>query len=161
MQTLLRGPTTWKDVGRNALNDVAKWQTKQSSNLYKSSTPCLDDHQFKKQELETVGELPKVCSQIVLKWLSLARIGRPDILLSVNELAGAVTKSTRACDRRLALLISYIHNASDHKQYCHVNTAQHCRLDFSKTLILLGILKTHNRLRDVFYLFSGVERPFP
>ena len=31
------------------------------------ATPCLDDHNFKKEELETVGELSKVCSQIVLQ----------------------------------------------------------------------------------------------
>ena len=32
--------------------------------LYTVSTPCLDDHQFKKEELEKVGELSKVCSQV-------------------------------------------------------------------------------------------------
>ena len=26
--------------------------------------PCLEDHQFKMEELETVGELSEVCSQI-------------------------------------------------------------------------------------------------
>ena len=46
---------------------------------YKVSSPCVDDHQFKKEELESVGELSDVCSQIVLKCLYLARIGRPDI----------------------------------------------------------------------------------
>ena len=34
--------------------------------LYKVSTPCMADHNFKKEELETVGELSKVCSQVVL-----------------------------------------------------------------------------------------------
>ena len=48
--------------------------------LYKGSTPCLDDHEFTKNGLETMGELSKVCSQIVQKCLYLARIGRPDIL---------------------------------------------------------------------------------
>ena len=76
------------------------------------------------EELETVGELSKVCSQIVLKCLCLARKGRPDVLWSVNKL-----KWTRACGKRLARLISHIHHTSDHRQYCHVgNTAQHCRL---------------------------------
>ena len=46
--------------------------------LCKVSSLCLDDHQFKKDELESVGELSKVCSQIVLKCLYLARIDRPD-----------------------------------------------------------------------------------
>ena len=36
---------------------------------------------------------------------------------------------TRACDKRLGCLISYIHFTSEYKQYCHVgNTAQRCRL---------------------------------
>ena len=47
--------------------------------LYKVSTPCIDDHHFKEEKLKSVGELSKVCSQIVLKCLFLARIGRPDI----------------------------------------------------------------------------------
>ena len=39
--------------------------------VYEVSTPCLDDHPFKKEELETVEELSKVCSQIVMKCLYL------------------------------------------------------------------------------------------
>ena len=83
---------------------------------------------FKKVELDSVGELSKVCSQMVLKCLYLAQICRLDILLSVNKLARAVTKWIRACDRRSAWLIWYIHQTSDYRQYCCVgNTAQHCQ----------------------------------
>ena len=39
----------------------------------------MDDHKFKDEELETIGELSKVFQQIVLKCMYLARIGRPDI----------------------------------------------------------------------------------
>ena len=35
---------------------------------------------LKEKEMKSVGELLHVCSQIVLKCLYLARIGRPDIL---------------------------------------------------------------------------------
>ena len=50
--------------------------------LYKVSTPCIDDHHFKEEEeMKSVGELSHVCSQIVLKCLYLARIGRPDIFM--------------------------------------------------------------------------------
>ena len=52
--------------------------------LYKVSTSCTDDHHFKEEELKSVGELSKVFSQIILKFLYLACIGRPDILWSVN-----------------------------------------------------------------------------
>ena len=71
----------------------------------------------------------QVCSQIVLQYLYLARIGRLDILWSVNKLARSMTKWTKACDKRLNRLISYIHHTCEHKQYCYVvNTAKQCRL---------------------------------
>ena len=65
-----------------------------------------------------MGELSKVCSQIVLKFLYLARIGRPDFLWSVNKLTRSITKWTKACDERLSRLISYIHHTCEYKQYC-------------------------------------------
>ena len=39
--------------------------------LYIVSTPCVDDHHSKEEELNSVGELLKICSQIVLKCLYL------------------------------------------------------------------------------------------
>ena len=75
------------------------------------------------------SELSDACSQIVVEFLYLARIGRPNLLWSVNKLARVITKWTSACDKRLARLISYIHCTSEYKQYCHVgNTAQQCQL---------------------------------
>ena len=76
-----------------------------------------------------MGEWSKVCSQIVLKFLYLARIGRLDIQWSVNKLARSITNWTKACDKRLSLLISYIHHTCNYKQYCPVgNIAKQCRL---------------------------------
>ena len=125
----LRGPMTWKVMPRNVWNDIVSWRTKTTQQLYKVSTPCIDDHHFKEEELKSVGELSKVCSQIVLKCLYLACIGRPDILWSVNKLARSITKWTNACDKRLSRSISYFHHTCDYKQYCHVgNTAKQCRL---------------------------------
>ena len=40
---------------------------KTTQQLYKVSTPCIDDHHFKEEEMKSVGELSQVCSQIVLK----------------------------------------------------------------------------------------------
>ena len=83
-----------------------------------------------------------VCSQIVLKCLYLARIGRPDILWSVNKLARSVTKWTKACDKRLNRLISYIHHPNEYKQYCHVgNTAKQCKLGLLQDSDFAGDLK--------------------
>ena len=74
---------------------------KTTQQLYKVSGPCIDDHHFKEEEMKSVGDLSHVCSQIVLKYLYLARIGRPDILWSVNKFARSITKWTNACDKRL------------------------------------------------------------
>ena len=102
---------------------------KTTQQLYRVSTPCIGDHHFKEEELKSVGEISKVCSQIVLKCLHLARIGRPDILWSVSKLARSIIKLTKDCDKRLNRLISYTHHTCEYKQYCYVgNTAKQCRL---------------------------------
>ena len=102
---------------------------KTTQQLYKVSTPCIDDHHFKEEETKSVGELSNTCSQIVLKCLYLARFRRPDILWSVNKFARPITKWTTACDKRLCRLISYIHHTREYKQYCYVgNTTIQCRL---------------------------------
>ena len=102
---------------------------KTTQQLYKVPAPCIDDHHFKEEELTFVGEFSQVCCQIVLKCLYFARIGRRDSLWSVNKLARSITKWTKACDKRLNRLISYIHHTCEYKQYCYVgNTAKQCRL---------------------------------
>ena len=130
-----------EEHAQNALRDPANWQQK-TEQLYKVSSPCWDDHQFKKEEFESTGDLSDVCSQIVVKCLYLARIGRPDIPWSVNKLARSVTKWNQACDRRLGRLISYIHHTSDYRQSCHVgNPAQHCRLGLFQDADFAGDLE--------------------
>ena len=76
--------STWSyDMGGHAKKYVERYcelANETTQQPYKVSTPSLDDHQFKEEEWRSVGELSKVCSQIVLKCLYLARIGRLDIL---------------------------------------------------------------------------------
>ena len=105
-------------------------QTNRLNYCTKVATACIYDHQINEGKIGSVGELSTVCSQIGLKCLYWARIGRPDILWSVNMLARAITKLTKACDKRLARLVwvSYIHHTREYRQYCFVgNTAQKCR----------------------------------
>ena len=108
----------------------------------------MDDHSFQEEENGSVGELSTVCSQIVLTSLYLARIGRPDISWSVNKLARAVTKWTKACDKCLARLISYIHHTSEYRQSCYVgNTAQPCRLGLFQDSDFAGDLEDRINIR--------------
>ena len=95
-----------------------------------------------KQETKSVGELSNVCSQIVLKCIYLARMGRLDIIWSVNKQARAITKWNKSRDKRLACLIAYIHHTCEFKQYCHVgNSAQQCRLGLFQDSDFVGDLE--------------------
>ena len=125
--------SSWSyDMAGHAMKCVERYcelTNKTTQQLYKVCSLCIDDHHFKEEETKSVGKLSSTCSQIVLKCLYLARIGRPDVLWSVNKLARSITKWTKACDKRLNRLISYIHHTCDFKQHCYVgNTAQQCRL---------------------------------
>ena len=125
----LQGPSIWKVMPRNVWNDIVSWQTRRLNNSTKYPLHASMTYHFTEHELKSVRDLSKVSSQIVLKCLYLARIGRPEILWSAKKLARSMTKWTKACDKRLNRLISYIHHTCEYKQFCHVgNTAKQCRL---------------------------------
>ena len=118
---------------------------KTTQQLCKVSTPCIDDHHFTEEEVISVVESSQVCSQIVRICLYLARIGRSDILWSVNKFTRSITQRTKARDKRLNRLISYIHHTSEYKQYCHVgNTAKQCRLGLFQDSDFAGDLEDSN-----------------
>ena len=127
-----------RDMPRNVWKDIVSWRTKRLNNSTKYQHRALTTIHFK-EELESVGELSRVCSQIVLKCLYLARIGIFDILWSVNKIAQSITKWTKACDKRQSGLISYIHHTCEYKQYCHVrNIAKKCRLGLFQDSVFAG-----------------------
>ena len=81
---------------------------------------------------------------------------RLDILCSVNKLARAITKSTRACDKRVARLISHIHHACEFKQFRHVgNTAQTCRLGLFQDSDFAGDLEDSKSTSSGFLCIFG------
>ena len=73
----------------------------------------------------------------------------------MNELARAVTTWTKACDKRLARLISYLRHTCEYRQYCCVgNTAQQCRLGLFQDSDFAGDLEdsksTSGRILCIF-----------
>ena len=143
---------------KKCVEQYCELANKTTQQLYKVSTPCIDDLHFKEQELKSVGELSKVC-------LYLARIGRLDILWSVNKLARSITKWTKACHKRLCRLISYIHHTCEYKHSYHVgNTAKQCRLGLFQDSDFVGDLEVskstsggqHCAFSEVIRLFQLV-----
>ena len=64
---------------RSALKDTGNWRRKRQNSCTKSVKPfAWTSLNFKWEEVETVGELSKVCSQIVLKCLYFVGNGRRD-----------------------------------------------------------------------------------
>ena len=63
--------SSWScDLESHALKCVERYcelANKTTQQLYKVSTPCIDDHHFKVEEMKSVGEWSQVCSQFVLK----------------------------------------------------------------------------------------------
>ena len=106
-----------------------------------------------------VSSLLKDC----LKCLYLARMGRPDVLWSVNKLARSVKKWTRSHERRLAI---YVYHTLFITQETTVNVAM-CETRHSivfwvyfKIQTLLETLKIINLSRGEFGVSSEVERLF-
>ena len=96
---------------KKCVDRYCKLANKTTQQLFKVATPCIDDHLFKEEEMGSVGESSKVCSQIVVKVLYLSCIGRHDILWSLNKLARAITKWTKACHKRLASTFDLKHSS--------------------------------------------------
>ena len=53
-QTVAWSYDTWKGMRKFSLKDVVSWQLRKVEQLYKVSSLCLDDQQFKHEELESV-----------------------------------------------------------------------------------------------------------
>ena len=114
---------------RSVWNDTVSWQTRRLSNSIKYLLHASMTTTSKKKKQNLLENCQIHALKFVLKCLYLVRIGRPDILWSVNKFARSITKWTKACDKRLNRLISYIHHTCEYKQYCHVgNIAKQCRL---------------------------------
>ena len=153
--------SSWSyDIAGNEKKCVERYcelANKTTQQLYKVSIPCIDDRHFKEEETKSVGELSNTCSQIGVKCLYLARIGRPDILRSVNKLARSVTNWTKACDKRLNRLISYIINrVNTNNIFMWVIPPNNADWDYFKILTSQEILKIENPLLEEHCAFMEV-----
>ena len=135
----LHGPMTWKVTQRNACERYCEFANQTTEQLYKVTTPCMDDHQSKEEENMDQWQNYLLFARTLFWNVFFSHVLVDWYLWSVNKLARAVTKWTKACDKRVALLISYIHHTCEYRQYCHVgNTAKQCRLGLFKDFDFAG-----------------------
>ena len=72
-QTFPHGPMIWMVIAKKMGGTILRTgEQNKLNNCSKSQLHALDDHQFKDQEMGSVGELSEVCSRIVFKILYLA-----------------------------------------------------------------------------------------
>ena len=143
LKRYLHGLLARKVMRRNAWKDceLANETTEQ---LFKVATPCIVHQQFRG-------------SQIVLKCLDLARMVDLIYPWSVNKFLRAVTKWTRACDKGVARLISYIDHTCEYRQYYYVgNNAKHCRLGLFQDSDFAGYLEdSKSTSGGILYIFGS------
>ena len=67
-ENLLISSWSWDIEGhaKKCLERCCELANRTTQQLYKVLSPCIDDHHFKEEVLKSVGELSKICSQIVL-----------------------------------------------------------------------------------------------
>ena len=61
---------------KNCVERCCELSNRTTQQLYKVAMPCIDENQFREEEIGSVRKLSTVCSQIVPKCLCLARIGK-------------------------------------------------------------------------------------
>ena len=77
-----------------------------------------------------------------MKFLFLERIGRPDLLWSVNTVSRSPTKRTEASWTKILRLISYINPSKDYRQFCNVgNHIEDCKLGVFQDASFAGDLR--------------------
>ena len=160
-QKLPRGPTTWKDMLKNALRDIVNWRTKRQSNYTKS------------QVLACVTITSRRGTWLSWRIVKSMLTDRLEMLLCGTNWW---TWDSAACKQ--TVYRSHKIHRSLWQTLTHVwNTAQHCRLSlfqdsdayscveldwvYSKTQILLETLKILHQLREESCVFSEVEHSSP
>ena len=112
---------------------VVSWRTRRLSNSTKYLLHASMTTTSKKKKWNLLENCHKYALKLFWNACTWHVLGDP-ILWSVNKLARSITKWTKACDKRLARLISFIRTC-EHRQNWHAgNTAQFQASDFERDL---------------------------
>ena len=56
-QTFPHGPLIWQGHAKKCVERYCEMANETTQQAYKVATPCIDDHQFKAEEMGSVGDL--------------------------------------------------------------------------------------------------------
>ena len=79
---------------------------KTTQQLYKVSTPCIDDHRFKEERIEICWRIFKSMLSNCSEMGKLGTYWKTRYSMVSEQVARSITKWTKACDKRLSRLIS-------------------------------------------------------
>ena len=80
-------------------------------------TPHVDEGSLVSTDEADRGQLSNVAAKLVMKFMWLGRISRPDLLVAINACAGHITRWTVNDDKRMTRLAGYVAAILNH---CHV-----------------------------------------
>ena len=155
-KSYLLGPAPWKVMQRNVWIDIANLRIRRLNSYTKSQHHAWMSITKKKKKKKNQWEnCLQYAHKLFSKCLHLARIGRPDIVWSVNKVARADTKWTKSCDEILMRLISHMHHTSEHVQNCSVGkTTQQRKLGLLQDSDFAGDLEdSKSTTRGVLCIF--------
>ena len=117
---------------------VQLYESVASSTVKPQLTPHLDVSTLPAADDETRGQLTESAARILMKVLWLARLSRPDLLVTSTTLASHVCSWSKNDDRRVHRLVGYILNSVDHAMILCINDppselrlALYCDSDFA------------------------------
>ena len=83
-------------------------------------TPHVDEGTLVATDEADKGQLSCVAAKLVMKYMWLGRICRPDLLVAINTCAGHITRWTVNDDRRMSRLAGYTAATLHHSHVMHI-----------------------------------------
>ena len=71
-------------------------------------TPHVDEGSLVASDEADRGQVSNVAAKLVMKFMWLGRVSRPDLLVAINACAGHITKWTTNDDKRMTRLAGYV-----------------------------------------------------
>ena len=85
------------------------------TSLRHAATPFCAEGTLHDVDDEELGELGSVACKILMKYLWLGRLARPDLIKPIGDLTTHIQSWTRNCDKMLYKLTCYIKSTADHQ----------------------------------------------